>query len=142
MDFHIEPSRAGFEAFKALPRDVPIHMLNLLRYRDKAEYPAEHPNADKGWTGREAYVEYSRTSGPIFARVGGQIVWRGAFQATVIGPDNLRWDNGFVAQYPSGAAFLEMVTDPEYQRAAINRTAAVLDSRLIRFDPGNGGIAF
>lgn len=54
----------------------------------------------------------------------------------VIGPTDERWDDGFVAQYPSAAAFLEMITDPEYQQAAVNRTAALADSRLIRFSPG------
>lgn len=138
MDRYLDPSAAGFAAFKALPRDKPIHMLNLLRFRDRAEYPVGHANAGNGWTGREAYAEYGRTSGPIFQRVGGRIVWRGVFQAMVIGPEDRHWDDGFVAEYPTSAAFLEMVTDPEYRTAVINRSAAVLDSRLIRFDPDRG----
>lgn len=138
----IDPSRANFDAFKALPRDEPIHMLNLLRYREQADYPPGHEHAGKGWTGRRAYEEYGRTSGPIFRRVGGRIVWRGAFQTMVIGPQDLRWDDGFVAAYPTAAAFLEMITDPAYQRAVINRTAAVLDSRLVRFSPGSSGNEF
>ena len=36
---YIDPSKTNFEAFKDLPRDQPIHMLNLLQYRDQAEYP-------------------------------------------------------------------------------------------------------
>ncbi len=35
MTTFIDPSRPNFEAFKALPRDEPIHMLNLLRYREQ-----------------------------------------------------------------------------------------------------------
>ena len=142
MTAFIDPSRANFDAFKALPRNEPIHMLNLLLYREQAEYPAGHENAGKGWSGRRAYQEYGKTSGPIFRRVGGSIVWRGAFEAMVIGPEDLRWDDGFVAQYPSGAAFLEMVTDPDYQQAVVNRTAALVDSRLARFKPGAGGEGF
>lgn len=141
-DTFIDPSRANFEAFKALPRDEPIHMLNLLTYRDRAEYPVGHEHAGKGWSGRRAYQEYGTASGPIFRRVGGSIVWRGAFQCMVTGPDQLRWDDGFVAQYPNAAAFLEMVKDPQYQLAVANRTAALADSRLIRFKPGEGGEGF
>ena len=141
-DGHIDPSRAGFEAFKALPRDEPIHMLNLLRFRERAEYPDGHEHAEKGWSGRRAYREYGTTSGPVFARLGGSIVWRGSFEATVIGPEDESWDIGFVARYPSGAAFLEMVADPEYRQAVVNRTAAVADSRLVRFSPGETGSAF
>lgn len=138
----IDPSRANFEAFKALPRDEPIHMLNLLTYRDQAEYPTGHEHAGKGWSGRRAYQEYGTASGPIFRRVGGSIVWRGAFQCMVTGPEQMRWDDGFIAQYPNAAAFLEMVKDPEYQLAVVNRTAALADSRLIRFKPGEGGEGF
>jgi len=142
MTTYIDPSRANFDAFKALPRDEPIHMLNLLRYRDRADYPEGHEHHGKDWTGRRAYEEYGRTSGPIFRRVGGRIVWRGVFQTAVTGPDAMRWDDGFIAEYPNAAAFLEMVKDADYQRAVANRTAALEDSRLIRFAPGEGGETF
>ena len=82
---YIDPSKTNFEAFKDLPRDQPIHMLNLLQYRDQAEYPEGHDNAGKDWSGRRAYKEYGKTSGPIFRRVGGEIVWRGAFEAVLTG---------------------------------------------------------
>ncbi len=139
---YIDPSPANFKAFKDLPRDEPIHMLNLLLYRDEAEYPEGHEHAGKGWSGRRAYEEYGKTSGPIFRRVGGSIVWRGAFQAIVTGPDDRIWHDGFVAQYPNAGAFFEMIKDEDYQRAVVNRTAALEDSRLVRFAPGNVGEAF
>lgn len=142
MTTYIDPSRANFEAFKALPRDEPIHMLNLLRYRDLANYPEGHEHEGKGWTGRRAYEEYGRNSGPIFRRVGGRIVWRGQFQTVVTGPEAMEWDEGFIAAYPDAAAFLEMVNDADYQRAVANRTAALADSRLIRFQPGEAGDGF
>lgn len=142
MTTYIDPSRETFEAFKALPRDTPIHMLNLLLYREEADYPAGHEHAGKGWSGRRAYEEYGRTSGPIFARVGGSIVWRGMFETMVTGPADRVWHDGFVAQYPNAGAFFEMIKDPEYQRAVVNRTAALVDSRLVRFAPGEGGSTF
>lgn len=139
---YIDPSRANFAAFKDLARDEPIHMLNLLQYRETAEYPAGHEHAGKGWSGRRAYQEYGKTSGPIFRRVGGKIVWRGAFQTVVTGPEHMRWDDGFVAVYPNAAAFFAMIKDTEYQLAVVNRTAALVDSRLVRFKPGEGGEGF
>lgn len=139
---YIDPSPANFQAFKDLPRDTPIQMLNLLLYRDMADYPEDHEHAGKGWTGREAYAEYGRTSGPIFQRVGGSIVWRGRFEAMVTGPDVREWHDGFVAQYPNAGAFFEMIKDAEYQKAVVNRTAALIDSRLIRFAPGDVGGGF
>lgn len=132
---HVDPTREAFNAFKALPRDVPIHMLNLIRYREVAAYPEGHENAGKGWSGERAYQEYGKTSGPIFQRVGGSVVWRGAFQTVLTGPADEHWDAAFIAQYPNAGAFLEMVTDPEYRIAVVNRQAAVQTSRLIRFAP-------
>ncbi len=134
-DRYIDPSREHFEAFKALPRDQPIHMLNLLRFRGEAAYPAGHPNAAHGLSGAEAYRLYGKESAPVFKRVGGGVVWRGAMETMVIGPDDKQWDMAFIAGYPTAAAFLEMVTDPDYRVAVVHRQAAILTSRLIRFAP-------
>lgn len=139
---YVDPSREHFEAFKALPRDVPINMLNLLQFNEHAQYPEDHPNAAHGWSGVRAYEEYGKTSGPIFKRVGGTIIWRGKMEAMVIGPDDKQWDSSFIARYPNSGAFLEMVTDPEYQKAVVNRQAAVLTSRLIRFGEMDGPDGF
>jgi len=131
MTGHIDPEREAFKLFKEMPRDEPIQMLNLLRLRDKAAYPD-----GREVSGFEAYKTYGQTSGPIFKRVGGTIVWRGAPKLTLIGPSEENWHLSFVAAYPSAAAFLEMVTDPVYQNEAVpHRQAAVLDSRLIRHTP-------
>lgn len=134
-DHCIDPTREAFDAFKALPRDTPIHMINLLRFRDLAAYPGGHALASKGLSGREAYANYGRESGPVFQRLGGQIVWRGTPEAVVIGPADEAWDMAFIAAYPHSGAFMAMVTDPVYQRAVIHRQAAVLTSRLIRTAP-------
>ncbi|MGZ6826464.1 MAG: DUF1330 domain-containing protein, partial [Mycobacteriales bacterium] len=84
---------------------------------------------------------YGRTSGPVFRRVGGRVVWSGRPETVVTGPETERWDVAFIAEYPSAAAFLEMVTDPGYREHVVHRQAAVEDSRLIRtqpLEPGDG----
>lgn len=137
MAGHVDPERAAFEAFKDLPRDEPIHMLNLVRFRDAAEY-----EDDRSATGAEAYREYGKESGPVFARVGGRIAWAGRPDNMLIGPETESWDAAFIAEYPNASAFLEMVTDPDYQRAVKHRQAAVADSRLIRMKPRSTGGEF
>ncbi|SPJ30179.1 DUF1330 domain-containing protein [Falsiruegeria mediterranea] len=139
---YIDPEREQFEAFKALDRDQPIEMLNLVKFRERAAYPAEHPLASAGLTGAEAYSNYGIDTAPIIMRLGASIVWRGSMQAVLIGPSDEHWDEVFVARYPTAHAFLEMVTDPDYQRAVIHRQAAVETSRLIRCAPAAGGKAF
>lgn len=142
MSCFVDPDRAQFEAFKSLNRDQPIEMLNLVRFRDQAAYPDGHDLANAGLSGAEAYRKYGQDSGPIFARLGGRIVWRGAFQSVLIGPSDEHWDEVFVARYPTAHAFLEMVTDPDYRKAVIHRQAAVETSRLIRCAPSDSGQTF
>ena len=132
MTGYIDPERAQFDAFKGLDRDQRIDMLNLVRLRDLANYPGDHEAARDGLTGAEAYAAYGRDSAPILARVGGSILWRGAFDMTLIGPQDEAWDIMFIARYPSAHAFLAMISDPEYQAAVVHRQAAVETSRLIR----------
>lgn len=133
---NIDPERSQFEAFKALPRDQPILMLNLIKLKDKASY---EDGADV--SGAKAYEQYGKASAPIFQRVGGSIEWRGNPECVLIGPPGEAWDIAFIARYPAASAFLEMVTDAEYAKAVKHRQAAVADSRLIRMSetkPGEG----
>ena len=135
---YIDPTRESFDAFKALPRDTPIQMLNLLRFKDRAVYPTGHSHAAQRLTGNEAYAEYGRTSAPIFQKVGGSIIWRGTMESMVTGPQDKKWEMAFIAAYPNSAAFLAMIMDAAYKLAVVHRQAAVLDSRLIRFAPSGG----
>lgn len=139
---YIDPDRQAWDLFKSLPRDQPIQMLNLIRVKPLADYPADHPDHGKGVTGLDAYRAYGRTSAEVFARVGGRQVWAGKPQVTVTGPQSEAWDLAFIAEYPSSAAFMEMVRDPDYQQHVKHRTAAVADSRLVRMEPLTPGEGF
>jgi uncharacterized protein (DUF1330 family) len=137
MTGHIDPTREAFAAFREDGRAGPIHMLNLVRLRAQAAYPDGHPA-----TGAEAYAAYGRESLPVFQRLGGRIVWQGKFELMLIGPGEERWDICFIAEYPSVAAFVEMIRDPVYREAVKHRQAAVVDSRLIRLAPLSPGAGF
>ena len=137
MPPHIDPTKESFAAFRANDREGPIHMLNLVRFREKAAYP-DGRNA----TGAQAYAAYGRESHPVFSRLGGRIVWRGSFELMLIGPGEERWDECFIAEYPAVAAFVAMIRDPVYREAVKHRQAAVLDSRLIRLNPAPTGSGF
>ena len=60
----------------------------------------------------------------------------------LIGPPEERWDLAFIAEYPSVAAFVAMLRDPDYRLAVRHRQAAVADSRLIRMAPAAPGASF
>lgn len=132
-----EFSRERWSEFRANDRPGPIHMLNLVRFREQAVY------ADgREMTGREAYDAYGRESADALARVGGRIIWRGTMEMMLIGPDDKKWDLCFIAEYPSVDAFRDMQRDPQYLAAVENRQAGILDSRLIRMKPLSEGDGF
>ena len=137
MPAHIDPTKETFAAFRADDRPGAIHMLNLVRLRERAAYPD-----GREATGAEAYAAYGRESGPVFARLGGSITWRGRFELMLIGPAEERWDLCFIAQYPSVGAFVEMIRDPVYREAVKHRQAAVEDSRLVRLAAAHRGEGF
>jgi len=137
MEGYVDPTRERFGDFRRLAEEGPIHMLNLVRLREKAVYPD-----GRDASGADAYAAYGRESGPVFRKVGGRIAWSGDFRLMLIGPEEERWDRCFIAEYPSGAAFVAMVKDPDYQKAVAHRQAAVLDSRLIRLAPRPSGEGF
>ena len=133
MTSYIDPSRENWQAFKDLPRDTPIQMLNLIKFHDLAQYPADHSDSGKGRTGREAYRIYAAGFQAVAAKLGAKMIWQGDLECVVTGPDG-EWDEAFVMGYPSSSAFFAMVMDPAYKSAVVaHRTAAVKDSRLIRF---------
>ena len=133
MTGYVDPSRENWQRFKDLPRDRPIQMLNLIKFRDFAEYPEGHPLHGKGLTGREAYAIYKEGFQRVVAGDGAAMIWEADLECTVTGPDG-EWDEAFVMGYPSSIAFMAMVKNEEYVRDVVpHRTAAVADSRLLRF---------
>jgi hypothetical protein len=137
MEHYVNPSRENFDLYKSLPRDVPVHLLNMIRYRDYAAYPEGHEYAAKGWTGEQAFAEYLRRLLPMLARMGAGMAWEGRFEGVITGPAEFEWDRVFVMGFPTAGTFLALVTDPEYKaNVVVHRTAAVLDSRLVRYGVG------
>ena len=112
-------------ALAAKPGDEPVVMLNMLRYRDVAEsgYGVD------GMGGEDAYREYGRRFAELNPRFGGEPIWMGAADISVIGDED--WDVVILVRYPSRSAFVAMFNDPDYQAIAPIRAAALADSRLI-----------
>ncbi|MEL7099541.1 MAG: DUF1330 domain-containing protein [Pseudomonadota bacterium] len=132
MTNYINPTKEQIEKFNALDLKEPILMLNMLKFRELADYPEGSPWAGKGLTGAEAYAEYGKLIAPMLEKIGAKMAVFGVAETTLIGPDEA-WDEVFMMHYPAAGLFLEMATDKDYvEKVQIHRTAAVEDSRLIR----------
>ena len=126
----IEPTDTQLHALANATDDgAPVIMLNLLRYRAQAHY-AEHPE-QQPCSGRDAFKRYAKLSIACIEGCGGKVVFIGRALATVIGPTDESWDDIFLVQYPSRAAFLQMIATAEYRAINFHRSAALQDSRLI-----------
>lgn len=126
----IHPEPAALRALASeVPAGEPLAMLNLLRFRERADYP---PGSDQApCSGREAYARYSRLTLPQLRRAGARLVYRGRVALALLAPGGEHWDEMFIVRYPDRAAFEKMIAGPDYLAGTVHRTAALADSRLI-----------
>jgi uncharacterized protein (DUF1330 family) len=102
------------EALSALPDDAPVVMLNLMRFREKSLN-----GKGSGW---DAYLLYSALAIKLIKARGGTITWTGTAEAVALGvAEDNRWDYVALVRYPSRAAFIDMMTSPEYAQANVER---------------------
>ncbi|QCX26962.1 DUF1330 domain-containing protein [Nocardioides jishulii] len=128
----VEPTAAQLGALDELDADVAVVMLNLVRFRDVADYshrPDLAPEAPI--SGAEAYRRYSAAAQDTLGAIGGAVEHFRSCRPTFIGPDGEQWDAVLTVRYPNPAAFRALINHPAYVEAAVHRTAALVDSRLI-----------
>ena len=135
MSTYVDPAPQAIAAFLGRDLDAPVVMLNLLRFRETADY-SSCPDLDPGLEvgGRDAYERYLEHTAPFIDRYGGEVLFRGSGGGFLIGPAD-GWDQVIVVRYPSSRAFLAFSQDPDYLEGAGHRTAALLDSRLLPLEP-------
>jgi uncharacterized protein (DUF1330 family) len=118
MSSSLEPTPEQFEALAARPADAPVVMINLLQFRAEA--------------GRENYLRYTQEVAPHLQRVGGAVRYAGGAPSVVIGDgEKPWWDAIIVVEYPSPAAFLDMVSNEEYLKVHEYRAAGLDRGDLI-----------
>ena len=109
----------------------PIVMVNLLKFRPRAQYEPTQPEAKENLTGAEAYQRYGATAQRCIGEVGGSIVWAGPQALVFIGGSEQEWDQLVCVRYPSREAFLKMVSEPRYLAASYHRTAGLERTALL-----------
>ena len=116
----VDPTAADIKRFVEEDPGGPVVMLNLLRFAEG---------------GRERYAEYAGKTQPFLEGVGGSVVYAGDCSTALVSPEGFNWDTMLAVRYPSRQAFLEMVSNPEYQKVTKLRTEALAEAVLQATSP-------
>lgn len=127
---HLDPSR--LLATDGVPDGEPVTMLNLVRFREQADYGPDGGHAP--CSGRTAYLERYvpafRAIAPTFG--GATPVYLGEGHELLVGPGEERWDLVALMRYPDLATLKAFLDDERYLReAAPHRVAALADWRFL-----------
>jgi len=118
------PTDLNEDLVRSLPDTGPVVMVNLVRFRERS--------LDGNGSGWDAYARYSKGDMPLLKKVGGTVIWAGHVEGTALGDlGDGRWDWVVLVLYPSRAAFLEMMTSPEYAEINVDRENGVEDHVIL-----------
>lgn len=129
----INPTPEQLEAVVAAHPSGAVQMVNLLKFRERAAYPADYdgdPSPD--CSGAEAYQRYGEVAIAHVTKRGGRLVLLSAVDGVVLGstPQD-GWDQVAVVEYPSMDAFVDMGQDPDYLAATVHRAAGLERSEIL-----------
>lgn len=121
-----------------------VVMLNLLRFREAADYAATPELAPlEAISGAEAFDRYISHTLPYLEASGGSLLFIGEGGPLFIGPEAERWDRAMLVRQSSVQNFIAFASHEGYLAGYGHRLAAVEDSRLLplvqRAAPAMGG---
>ena len=118
----VYPNQDQIRGFAEPGPEGPIYMLNLLKFKDKAEYP---DGRESNLTGEQAYAIYAAQVSRLLAEFGGGVLFGASVERLVLGEVEELWDKVAIAMYPSRAAMLAMMQSPKMQEIAVHRAAGL-----------------
>ena len=102
--------------------DGPIYMVNLLKFKETAEY---EDGRDTDLTGSQAYALYGAAVVPMVVEHGGRLVFSGVVSWLMLGQADDMWDQVAVVEYPNRGALIAMSTSAAYAEISAHRTAGL-----------------
>ncbi len=121
----IYPTPAQIQTLLAGPPDRPVVMVNLLRFKSRADAP------DEGMSGEEAYRVYARAMRTFVEAKGGRFLWFGRVDSQVIDTGGEGFHMVALVEYPSREAFVAIATDPHVQEIGVHRAAGLENQWLL-----------
>ena len=116
------PNQQQIAGFLEPDDGVPIYMVNLLRFRERAQYADDRAS---NISGEEAYHLYAAGVIECLAKVGGSVQFAGDVRRLVIGEVDDLWDEVAIAMYPNRAAMLQMMQLEEMKEIGAHREAGL-----------------
>lgn len=102
--------------------DGPIYMINLLKFKEKAEY---EDGRETDLTGYEAYQLYAKEVAKLLTEFGGKGIFAGDVTFLALGQVEDLWDEVAIAMYPKRADLLQMSSSKKWQEISVHRTAGL-----------------
>ncbi len=119
----------------------PIVMLNLLRFREIADYSATPELASEpAISGAAAFQKYIEHTLPYLRQSGGELVFLGSGGQFLIGPESESWDMVMLVRQHSVDSFLAFASHEPYLAGIGHRSAALEDSRLLPLSQIEGSL--
>jgi uncharacterized protein (DUF1330 family) len=128
----VYPQPDQMRDFFGAPEDGPFVMVNLLKFKPKAEYA---DGSDAHLTGAEAYNRYGVEVAKLVHALGGRVRYSGKVTGLMLGDVEDLWDAVALAEYPSLQAFQNMAMSADYQAIEHHRTAGLAGQLNIRTKP-------
>ena len=100
----------------------PIFMVNLLKFKERAEYKDGRPT---DLSGRDAYQIYGREVSKLLPKFGGGAFFAADVTFLALGQVEELWDEIAIATYPTRKAMFDMSMSPEWQEIAVHRDAGL-----------------
>ena len=119
----ISPTKDQIAQLMSYPQDIPVVMTNIIKFK------AITGNGNE--TGQEAYMRYFKSVQHLVAKAEAKVIWKGTVAMTVIGDSNDTPHMIILVEYPTVQHFLNMITNPEYQKITIDRSIALEYGGLI-----------
>jgi hypothetical protein len=108
----VYPNKAQMAGFMEPGPEGPIYMVNLLKFKEKAEYP---DGRETDLSGEAAYRIYATGVAELLKKFAGSGSFSAHVERLMLGEVEDLWDVVAIAMYPSRAAMLEMMRSPEMQ---------------------------
>jgi uncharacterized protein (DUF1330 family) len=123
------PGTEQVTAFFGGPENGPFVMVNLLKFKETAEYA---DGSDSDLSGAKAYARYGKGIQACLAAVDGKQIYAGPVTGLMIGEVEELWDMVALVEYPSLAAMQKMMSSPEYRAIEVHRKAGLAGQLNIR----------